>query len=328
MSDGAILHTSNGGSSWEVQYEIQRDLRDVHFVDDQMGWAFGDKGAILKTVDGGINWEIQSINVNYYIQSVSLLDAEDIWIACRNVAYNNGGTIFHSNNGGNTWVQQAGYTDRILSGVFFVDQNNGWAVGETSEGKGFITHTNDGGLTWQLQIDSISYPLNSVHFTDLTNGQAAGGQGTIIYTEDGGETWDTQQSGTSFELCSIYFSDEGQGWIAGDKGTILHNDNGGMVGNDRFSLHPPAAQSKSKVLCYPNPVLEILYIEYALPETENVTLTVIDLKGNEIRKLKHNSPTNGEQLVSIDVSCLPAGIYLLRLQAANQVETCKLIVID
>ncbi len=38
---------------------IQATLNSVHFVDDKTGWAAGHWGAILKTTDGGETWQLQ-----------------------------------------------------------------------------------------------------------------------------------------------------------------------------------------------------------------------------------------------------------------------------
>ncbi|MBN1233099.1 MAG: T9SS type A sorting domain-containing protein [Candidatus Coatesbacteria bacterium] len=61
-----ILHTNNGGSSWLEQTIPDGGrtyfLSDVHFVDNQCGWAVGGASSgvaicyIMHTIDGGTNW--------------------------------------------------------------------------------------------------------------------------------------------------------------------------------------------------------------------------------------------------------------------------------
>lgn len=59
--DGAILHSSNGGSSWKVQhYDAEaRQLYDILMLDAQNGIAVGGYGTYLTTADGGANWAQQ-----------------------------------------------------------------------------------------------------------------------------------------------------------------------------------------------------------------------------------------------------------------------------
>lgn len=38
-------------------------LHDIHFVDDKEGWAAGDDGVVLHTIDGGATWERQATGV-------------------------------------------------------------------------------------------------------------------------------------------------------------------------------------------------------------------------------------------------------------------------
>ena len=55
-----VLHSSDNGNSWEVQFTGQTmPISDIHFVDEQHGWAVGALGTILATRNSGTTWEIQ-----------------------------------------------------------------------------------------------------------------------------------------------------------------------------------------------------------------------------------------------------------------------------
>lgn len=60
--DGAILHTSDGGRTWQVQrYDAEgRQLYDILMLDAQNGIAVGGYGTYLTTSDGGASWTQQS----------------------------------------------------------------------------------------------------------------------------------------------------------------------------------------------------------------------------------------------------------------------------
>jgi len=57
-----------------------------------------------------------------------------------------------------------------------------------------------------------------------------------------------------------------------------------------------------------------------------VRLSIYDIRGKEIRTLVNEKKVAGEYIVQFEGSDLPAGIYLVRLQAGEQVETAKMIV--
>jgi hypothetical protein len=58
---GAILHTSDGGTTWTAQSAgLATDLNAVAFADASDGWAVGAGGAILHTSDGGTTWTAQT----------------------------------------------------------------------------------------------------------------------------------------------------------------------------------------------------------------------------------------------------------------------------
>ena len=55
-----VLHTADGGQSWEVFRTEQRlPLSSLAFIDENRGWAVGSLGTILATRDGGRTWRAQ-----------------------------------------------------------------------------------------------------------------------------------------------------------------------------------------------------------------------------------------------------------------------------
>src|SRR5262249_5899065 len=55
-----VLHSSTGGTSWEMQKTGQGlPLNGVFFIDEKTGWAVGELGTITATEDGGKTWRVQ-----------------------------------------------------------------------------------------------------------------------------------------------------------------------------------------------------------------------------------------------------------------------------
>ena len=66
---------------------------------------------------------------------------------------------------GKTWVQEASPTRNLLTSVYFVDNEHGWAGGHDA----IILHTSDGGRRWMPQheakfIDDIPKPVLDIYF--------------------------------------------------------------------------------------------------------------------------------------------------------------------
>ena len=98
------------------------------------------------------------------------------------------GSIYWSENGGDSWHKGDSGTEELLYSVSMSDALHGWAVGQT----GTILRTSDGGKTWEVQpnlkVGEGSH-LFGVHAMDAKSAWAVGEWGTRIHTADGGESW-------------------------------------------------------------------------------------------------------------------------------------------
>lgn len=99
------------------------------------------------------------------------------------------GHILYSDDEGKTWQQAKVPTQQLLTAVYFVDAQQGWAVGHDA----LILHTQDAGLTWTQQYQDLELeaPLLDIWFADQHTGFAVGAYGTLLHTQDGGQHWDT-----------------------------------------------------------------------------------------------------------------------------------------
>ena len=117
----------------------------------------------------------------------------------RLVAVGSRGHIVYSDDQGGSWVQATVPVRQLLTAVYFVDDQNGWAVGHDST----ILHSTDAGQSWQQQyrdpaLDQpadpdgrglLERPLMDVWFRDAQTGFAVGAYGIFLRTDDGGTTW-------------------------------------------------------------------------------------------------------------------------------------------
>ena len=74
---GTIIHTTDGGKSWNDQESgTEKNIFSVSFADAQNGWAVGEFGTIIHTADGGENWKFQSKGTDKMLNSVCFVDAQ------------------------------------------------------------------------------------------------------------------------------------------------------------------------------------------------------------------------------------------------------------
>jgi len=182
--NGTILHTQDGGISWELQTSgTTEGLLDLHFTDESNGWIVGGERIILHTANGGQSWEVQSIAEEGSLKSVFFIDPDHGWAVGEwEIIPNNTYDIIYTSDGGQNWHQSYVTSDFQLNDIYFTDLMNGWAVGHS----GTIIYTNDGGETWEEQVSESVNNINSIQFIDSQEGWAVGGYGAIMHTNNGG----------------------------------------------------------------------------------------------------------------------------------------------
>lgn len=121
-----------------------------------------------------------------------------------------------------------------LSGVFFVNDDEGYAVG----GPGIIRKTTDGGKNWVAQTSGTNYSLLSVFFTNPLTGYIVGNLGgapIILKTTDGGDHWVEKVSNSPNSFMSVYFTSADTGITAGPNGTIMKTVDAGETWTQKTS---------------------------------------------------------------------------------------------
>ncbi|MEQ7921518.1 YCF48-related protein [Xanthomonas sp. WHRI 1810A] len=106
----------------------------------------------------------------------------------RLIAVGDRGHILYSDDQAKTWTQAKVPTRQLLTAVYFVDDQHGWAVGHDAQ----ILASRDGGTTWSKQFEDVKReaPLLDVWFKDTRTGIAVGAYGALLETTDGGQHWE------------------------------------------------------------------------------------------------------------------------------------------
>jgi len=100
------------------------------------------------------------------------------------------------------------------------------------------------------------------------------------------------------------------------------------VGMQDSEFRPPACGPGSgfRIELYPNPADGIVNCQLSVVDFQRITVKIVDLFGREIGTMMDEVKSPGEYAVWMEVSNLPAGVYLVRLQVGGQDAVKKLVV--
>ncbi len=165
-----------------------------------------------------------------FICSCTLLTCATLAVSCNNYS----GALEGNKNKQTSpaqihWVVGQNISPYDLLAVDFVDEKNGWAVGDISPEGGPLLATTDGGNSWKV-IYKTTEVFSAIQFITPTRGWMAGFAGRIESTTDGGLTWKNQRFEREGEvLNSICFIDGERGFAAGGRGLVLRTTDGGAT---------------------------------------------------------------------------------------------------
>ncbi|NOZ07420.1 MAG: hypothetical protein GXO91_00920 [FCB group bacterium] len=153
-------------------------------------------------------WQLLSSDISENINAVDFITESEGFVV------GEGGLLYATNDGGDSWVQQDSGTNTDLYDVSCISDSVVIAVG----GGGLIIRTVNGGNTWTNvpTPTGLTWDLNSVSIDPAGNGIIGGAAQTILTTGDLGVNWEivqTDMMGGSFPGAQMV--DENLGFLYG-----------------------------------------------------------------------------------------------------------------
>lgn len=203
----------------------------------------------------------------------------------------------------------------------------------------------------QLSVDDENniFVASSVLAPDYDNGEFFYRHILVNSSFDGGETWGEQIDVNTdiqyiFSECAfpamapviqdyvhILFQEDAlpgmNQWLANHdpvENHMMHMaiDKNVFVGiNDKT---PPASAELSE--CYPNPATTITYLTLTLGREINVSQSIVNLVGQKVKDFGSQTLMTGKNIIKLDVSDLPTGIYTVVLSGDEWQEARKVVV--
>lgn len=197
--DTLILHTTDGGENWEVQYEdpitggdIPKPILDIVFKDKNNGYATGAYGLMLVTSDGGQNWQTVDTSGLY-----DLLESKEM-------------------------EPEPNFNSMILyQGKLLIAGELGTIL--------IFDDTAEGDQRWQI----LNSPYTGSFFgiKELSSGELFiyGLRGNLYRSTDGAKTWDKIETGTLANIFDCMERPDGKLILVGASGTLLRMDKEAMA---------------------------------------------------------------------------------------------------
>ena len=312
-----LMHRPGGGPSY------------IYFFDAHNGVAVGDPNLeTYRTTNGGLTWN--------QVSMPPAVDNEYTWTGGTSIAGAGNrvwcGTtrrLLSSTDRGYTWSASPPLPDGILwfYALAFQDSNTGiYALYGEGPGSSY-RKTTDGGVTW-YDIDNLvisGIATNCIRYVPGTTGTyfitgwspSANG---FACTYNAGEDWTVLDYSSNYVIA---FPSERVGWgVPAGPDTVYRYVTSVAVGDRN-----PVPASYLLAQNYPNPFNPSTTIQYELPQSSVVNLSVYDVLGREVSVLVKERRDAGIHEAQFDASGLASGVYLYRLTAGDFTQARKLLLL-
>lgn len=233
--DSLILHTSDAGANWEMQYRdpeldqpvdpdgpslLERPLMDVWFKNARTGFAVGAYGTFLRTDDGGKTWEDRSFDIDnpdgFHYNAITAVKDAGLMLAGEM------GTLYRSPDFGDTWET---LTDLPYDGSWFGASGTNQANVVLVWGlRGNMFRSVDFGTSWE-QVELLTPNNGPLEATLLGGGLSGDGKlvvvgagGVVLSSNDGGNSFDVMTRPDRIALASAKALADGELLLVGQHG--------------------------------------------------------------------------------------------------------------
>lgn len=215
------------------------------------------------------------------------------------------------------WIRNSGPSGIVYSLALSTNEAGDTSLFAGTQSSGVFLSTNKG-----ISLRAIIVSPNEAGNINMFAGTAGGG---VFLSTNKGKSWTTVNSGlTNTTINALIISDPYLFAATGDgiwrrllsettttASVQINTDNRNGV----FGLEQN----------YPNPFNSSTKISYQVPTTENVTLKVYDILGNEVSTLVNEKKLAGIYEVEFNGQGLTAGTYFYNLRAGTSAEIKKMI---
>lgn len=232
--NGNLWHSSNAGSSWEIDSTGINQIWKIHFTNSNNGYLMADD-KIYFSSDAGESWTLSLEPESFNFRDMSFLNDSVGFVVGFDL---DSSKVFKTTNSGLNWsvVFDSANADLgvSLGEISILDAQNVWLLRTN-----VLYKTTNLGETWE----TIYYSNITVGFTFLEinmfndstgmlgeNFDSIVSEGRLWETSDGGYSWQIFPSPSfHFGLTDFFFASPNKGWVADWNPDILFTSNGGAT---------------------------------------------------------------------------------------------------
>jgi photosystem II stability/assembly factor-like uncharacterized protein len=233
-----IYKTTNGGTTWTMQYNTGKYLRSIEFATPMLGFCGSLESSLFKTTDGGITWIDIAPSISPVPQGICGLSAPSANVIYGCGIWSEPAFVIKSTDGGTNWtnINLSQYATALVD-IFFASEDVGFVVGKSNPASdgGIVLYTADGGITWEVKhktfanedyIWKLQTP-DSLHYYGSLDALPSSGNVRIVKSADAGLTWTTDTIRNTYSyMQTIGFMDAQHGW-SGGLNTLFETIDGG-----------------------------------------------------------------------------------------------------
>ncbi len=308
--------TEDGGQTWAPLFpEAIQDTTNVFHIEQLPGgrlYLFGSLHGAYSD-DGGATWAVIYHGFSTFPRGMVFIDDQ------HGVVGSDGGKILATTNGGESWelVVDGDFTNQPISNLFA--QDNGTIV---ISGSGPARCSSDGGQTWSTEACAgLSAPGAIIQGPDGTwySGQLFPSQQDLLTniqrSTDEGQSWESIAGFCTYAIPGTVTPDGRNLYAYQSAGFLGRIDLENIVKTDEV---PRSAITQAKI--YPNPTNGLLFVD--LPQNTGTAQVVLyDLHGRKVQQ-----QTSNTSVLPLDLSALPNGMYLLKVQGDGWLQSARVMI--
>lgn len=297
-----MYRSSNEGETWHSAIPEQMPLLYQAVLGHGSYLYFAAYGGGVHTsTDNGSTWKDVSLGLpNKWAYSLAASGASVF-------AGLDGGQVYMTSDNGVTWTNTCAGLPKTQIRSLTVS-GSGLFAGTENAG---VYYSSDNGITWTEKNSGLDN-LGIRQVVVTPSALFAATKGGVYMSRDAGESWFSVSEGLTNKFTL--------GLVAFDG--FLYSSNGSFTSFRRpledFDALGVKESVPAGVSVWPNPVSDVMNVRNAIGQLSEIT--ILNMLGQPMTKVSHSSDA-----VSIDVSSLPIGTYVVRVAANGKTTTSKVV---
>lgn len=325
------FRSTNNGSSWDwVNNGAQPSVYSIA-INDTTIFAGTDRGVCISTNNGN-SWTLSNNGLTFASNNDKVFGFA--FNGTNTYVLTDSGVSVSTNNGTNWTAINSGLPPAVYStrAYCLAACGNVLFAGASDNS---IYESTDNGTSWNYcafgsytKYFSFLIPIGNNVLTWIT-GESSFNPGQLYISTNLGKTWSTFRNGlpnTSTKYDITCLAVNGSNIYAGTTaaGVWIRPLSDLTSIQDSPSPRPDAFALSQN---YPNPFNPSTTINYSLPHSGNVKLTVYNILGSKVATIVDEYKPAGNYSVKFNASNLASGIYIYRLESGSYISAKKLILL-